>query len=62
MKFFTCLSHAHPYEELYENSFFPQAACVTIAALIQYFLSLLLRCESLQHQHQNVHVSRHLMG
>ena len=38
MKFFTCLSHAHPYEELYENSFFPQAACVTIAALIQYFL------------------------
>ena len=38
MQFFTCLSHAHPYEELYENSFFPQAACVTIAALIQYFL------------------------
>ena len=30
--------NAHPYEELYENSFFPQAACVTIAALIQYFL------------------------
>ena len=25
-------------------------------------LSLLLRCESLQHQHQDVHVSRHLMG
>ena len=24
--------------------------------------SLLLRCESLQHKHQNVHVSRHLMG
>ena len=23
---------------------------------------LLLRCESLQHQHQSVHVSRHLMG
>ena len=38
MKFFTCLSHAHPYEELYENSFFLQAACVTIAVLIQYFL------------------------
>ena len=25
-------------QELYENSFFPQAACVTIAALMQYFL------------------------
>ena len=37
-KIFTCLSHAHPYEELYENSFFLQAACVTIAVLIQYFL------------------------
>ena len=38
MKFFTCLLHAHPYEELCKNSFFPQAACVTIAALMQYFL------------------------
>ena len=35
---FTCFLHAHPYEELYENSFSLQAACVTIAALMQYFL------------------------
>ena len=38
MKFFTYLLHAHPYEELCKNPFFPQAACVTIAALMQYFL------------------------
>ena len=52
-----------------------KAVCVTVAALMQYFLmarflldarrgnpSLPVCCESFQHQHQDAHVSRHFMG
>ena len=49
-------------ESMQESKLFARRPQGLDEKFVKTIIRLLLRCESLQHQHQSVHVSRHLMG